>query len=99
MELGVPQLLEFPLAKLVPFTEHPDTIRRGGVASTIKNCAFHSPAHQAYLTEESSAIVIPPSTEAAPGMNVLPRVLLPLAGPEEIEVDVEAFISVFTLVF
>jgi hypothetical protein len=28
--------LEYALAKLVPFTEHKNTIRRGGVASTIK---------------------------------------------------------------
>ncbi|KAG6334564.1 hypothetical protein ID866_4519 [Astraeus odoratus] len=28
--------LEYPLAKIVAFTEHNDTIRRGGVASTIK---------------------------------------------------------------
>ena len=28
--------LEYPLSQLVVFTEHPDTIRRGGVASTIK---------------------------------------------------------------
>ena len=27
---------EVALASLIPFTEHPDTIRRGGVASTIK---------------------------------------------------------------
>jgi hypothetical protein len=29
-------VLEYPLAKLVVFTEHPDLIRRGGVVSTIK---------------------------------------------------------------
>lgn len=28
--------LEYPLAKLVVFTEHKDLIRRGGVASTLK---------------------------------------------------------------
>lgn len=28
--------LEYPLAKLVAFTEHKDTIRRGGVASSLK---------------------------------------------------------------
>lgn len=28
--------LEYPLSKLLAFTEHKDTIRRGGVASTIK---------------------------------------------------------------
>jgi hypothetical protein len=28
--------LEYPLSKLVVFTEHPDLIRRGGIASLIK---------------------------------------------------------------
>jgi hypothetical protein len=28
--------MEYPLAKMVVFTEHEDLIRRGGVASTIK---------------------------------------------------------------
>jgi hypothetical protein len=28
--------VEYPLAKLVVFTEHKDTIRRGGVSSLIK---------------------------------------------------------------
>jgi hypothetical protein len=28
--------VEYPLSKLVVFTEHKDTIRRGGVASLIK---------------------------------------------------------------
>jgi hypothetical protein len=35
---GVPPGPEFPLSKLVAFTEHSDVIRRGGVASLIK-CA------------------------------------------------------------
>ena len=34
--------LEFPLSKIVAFTEHKDTIRRGGVASTIKSVNFAS---------------------------------------------------------
>ena len=29
-------ILEYPLAKLLVFTEHKDSIRRGGVAATIK---------------------------------------------------------------
>jgi len=28
--------LEFPLSQLTAFTEHPDTIRRGGVDAVIK---------------------------------------------------------------
>jgi hypothetical protein len=28
--------MEYPLAKLISFTEHPNMIRRGGVASVVK---------------------------------------------------------------
>ncbi|KAI0832011.1 DUF383-domain-containing protein [Trametes gibbosa] len=79
--------LEYPLAKLLAFTEHKDMIRRGGVASTIKNCAFHTPAHRALLTGEDERVTVPPSTIAAPGIDVLPYVLLPLAGPEEFDLE------------
>lgn len=30
---------------------------------------------------------VPPSTQNAPGMDVLPAILLPLAGPEEFDLD------------
>ncbi|KAI0630607.1 DUF383-domain-containing protein [Trametes polyzona] len=79
--------LEYPLSKLLAFTEHKDTIRRGGVASTIKNCAFHTPAHRALLSSESEKVTVPPSTVAAPGIDILPYVLLPLAGPEEFDLE------------
>ncbi|KIJ55210.1 hypothetical protein M422DRAFT_23824 [Sphaerobolus stellatus SS14] len=79
--------LEYPISKLIPFTEHADTIRRGGVASTIKNCAFHTPAHRALLLGEETKVRIPPSRISAPGINVLPAILLPLAGPEELDLE------------
>ncbi|KAI0077761.1 DUF383-domain-containing protein [Panus rudis PR-1116 ss-1] len=79
--------LEYPLAKLLVFTEHKDTIRRGGVASTLKNCAFHVHAHRAMLSPDTEKVSVPPSTVEAPGMNVLPYILLPLAGPEEFDLD------------
>ncbi|KAI0357988.1 DUF383-domain-containing protein [Trametes cingulata] len=79
--------LEYPLSKLLAFTEHKDTIRRGGVASTIKNCAFHTPAHRALLAGEDEKVTVPPSTVAAPGIDILPYVLLPLAGPEEFDLE------------
>jgi len=79
--------LEYPLTKLLVFTEHPDTIRRGGVASTMKNCAFHIPGHKALLSSESEMIAVPPSTAKAPGMEILPYLLLPLAGPEEFDLE------------
>jgi hypothetical protein len=36
LKLEVAGQVEYPLAKLVVFTEHEDTIRRGGVSSLIK---------------------------------------------------------------
>jgi len=78
---------EYPLSKLVPFTEHTDTIRRGGVVSVIKNCAFHVPAHRALLSSEEAEVVIPPLELYAPGINLLPAILLPLAGPEEFDTE------------
>ncbi|PPQ97870.1 hypothetical protein CVT26_013039 [Gymnopilus dilepis] len=79
--------LEYPLAKIVVFTEHKDTIRRGGVASAIKNCAFNAPAHKAILSPESVQVAVPPSTVTAPGIDALPYILLPLAGPEEFDLE------------
>ncbi|KAH9943846.1 DUF383-domain-containing protein [Amylocystis lapponica] len=79
--------LEYPLSKILAFTEHKDTIRRGGVASTLKNCAFHVQAHRALLAPDSTRIAIPPATLEAPGLDVLPYVLLPLAGPEEFDLE------------
>ncbi|KAH7885751.1 hypothetical protein F5I97DRAFT_1875120 [Phlebopus sp. FC_14] len=78
---------EYPLAKIVVFTEHGDTIRRGGVASTLKNCAFHAPAHRAILSPDTEAVEVSPSTILAPGVDALPYLLLPLAGPEELDLE------------
>lgn len=58
-----------PITKLAVFTEHDSHVRRKGVVSTIKNIAFHIPSHPVLLSPE--------------GVNILPYVLLPLAGPEE----------------
>ncbi|KAI5290300.1 hypothetical protein KEM54_001916 [Ascosphaera aggregata] len=58
-----------PVTKLTVFTEDPSHIRRKGVASTLKNIAFEIDEHPNLLAES--------------GVNVLPYILLPLAGPEE----------------
>ncbi|KAJ7230446.1 hypothetical protein GGX14DRAFT_583247 [Mycena pura] len=79
--------VEYPLAKLVAFTEHKDIIRRGGVTSTIKNCVFHAPAHKAVLSPDSVRVSVPPSTSVAAGIDALPYILLPLAGPEEMDLE------------
>lgn len=61
-----------PIAKVLVFTEKYDSrIRREGVASTIKNSLFDSTRHLELLTNEK--------------INLLPYILLPLAGPEEID--------------
>ncbi|TKA41675.1 hypothetical protein B0A55_13630, partial [Friedmanniomyces simplex] len=61
-----------PLTKLVVFTEHKSTIRRRGVANTIKNTAFNVHDHARLLAEQSDD-----------GVGVLPYLLLPLMGDEE----------------
>jgi hypothetical protein len=62
-----------PLAKLIVFTEHKSTVRRKGVASTIKNVAFDIPSHPSFLSEDD--------------INALPYLLLPLTGNEEYDED------------
>ncbi|KLO13247.1 DUF383-domain-containing protein [Schizopora paradoxa] len=80
--------LEFPLSQIISFTEHPDTIRRGGVDGVIKHCAFHVPSHRVMLSEETEMVAASSSSAlSAPGINVLPYILLPLAGPEEFDLD------------
>ncbi|KAJ5774660.1 Oligopeptide transporter OPT superfamily [Penicillium paradoxum] len=59
-----------PITKLTVFTEHRSDIRRKGVASTIKNVAFEVDSHPMLFAED--------------GANLLPYLLLPLAGPEEL---------------
>ncbi|KAI5288015.1 hypothetical protein KEM52_001339 [Ascosphaera acerosa] len=58
-----------PITKLTVFTEDPSAVRRKGVASTLKNVAFELAKHPYLLAEDEA--------------NVLPYILLPLAGPEE----------------
>ncbi|KAJ5550726.1 hypothetical protein N7461_005424 [Penicillium sp. DV-2018c] len=65
-----------PITKLTVFTEHKSDVRRKGVASTIKNVAFEVDKHPMLFDED--------------GANLLPYLLLPLAGPEEMsEEDLE----------
>eukprot|EP00039_Didymoeca_costata_P007176 m.97062 g.97062 ORF g.97062 m.97062 type:complete len:377 (-) comp13575_c0_seq5:40-1170(-) len=61
------------LQKLLPFTLNQDSIiRRGGVISTIRNCCFSSGDHEWLLSDE---------------VDILPHILLPLIGPEELDED------------
>ncbi|KAL2915449.1 Protein hgh1 [Polyrhizophydium stewartii] len=60
------------LSKLVVFTEHSDTMRRGGVVSAIKNCCYG-----ASVAKHGEDVLF--SEE----LNLLVYLLLPLAGPED----------------
>ncbi len=62
-----------PLTKLKVFTEHKSDVRRKGVASTLKNVAFDVPSHTSFLSESD--------------INILPYLLLPLAGNESYDED------------
>ncbi|KAI9836054.1 MAG: hypothetical protein M1819_001665 [Sarea resinae] len=71
-----------PITKLTPFTEHASTIRRAGVASTLKNVAFAIPSHPTLLSSSPNS-----------GANLLPYILLPITGPEDYpEDDVDAML-------
>lgn len=59
-----------PITKLTVFTEHSSVVRRKGVASTLKNVAFEVNSHPMLFAEDAA--------------NLLPYLLLPLAGPEEL---------------
>lgn len=62
-----------PITKLLVFTEHKSTIRRRGVANTVKNVCFDVPSHSSLLASESED----------DGIGALPYILLPLMGSEE----------------
>ena len=54
------------LGRLLPFTEYlGSTVRRGGAIGSIRNCCFDVSIHEMLLTK----------------MDILSRLLLPLAGP------------------
>ncbi|KAJ1679351.1 Protein hgh1, partial [Spiromyces aspiralis] len=61
------------ITKLIVFSEHKDLIRRGGVATAMKNVCFEKAYHSEILSED--------------GINMLPYILLPLCGPEEYDID------------
>ncbi|XP_041348916.1 protein HGH1 homolog [Gigantopelta aegis] len=61
------------LQRLLPFTEFSDSkIRRAGIIGVLKNCCFETDFHEWLLGDH---------------VDILPRLLLPLAGPEEFDDD------------
>ena len=69
-----------PLTKLTPLTEHPSHVRRAGVASTIKNICFEIDNHAMLLS-------LPSSGDHSITADILPYILLPLCGPEDLDAD------------
>lgn len=99
---SAPPANEYPVARIMAFTEHPDLIRRGGVISALKNILFLKSAHK--------LLIAPPPASASTGnekddllagalratsrppssIDVLPFLLLPLIdGAELAQVDFE----------
>lgn len=40
------------------------------------------------MSSDTDEVAVPPSTSVAPGIDALPYILLPLAGPEELDLEV-----------
>lgn len=52
-----------------------------------RNCCFNVVGHQAMLTPEGTKVAVE-GAKPTSGVDVLPYILFPLAGPEELEPDV-----------
>lgn len=62
------------LLRLLPYTTYQKSIiRRGGIIGAIKNCCFNYDVHERLLL--------------SPEIDLLSRLLLPLAGPEEFDAE------------
>lgn len=66
---------DFPVRSLKIFTEHPNVIRRGGAISTLKTLCLLSASTDNHLLLVG---------EGEDKVDLLPCLLLPLAGPEEL---------------
>ncbi|KAK1331803.1 hypothetical protein QTO34_007479 [Cnephaeus nilssonii] len=61
--------------RLLPLTQYPDsTVRRGGVVGTLRNCCFE---HREWRRQGHHEWLL------GPEVDILPFLLLPLAGPED----------------
>ncbi|KAJ3772249.1 DUF383-domain-containing protein [Lentinula raphanica] len=94
--------VEYPLAHLLPFIDHPNVIRRGGVVSTIRNFSFNPRAHRALLAPSTTLVSITspssssshpsvssPTPASAPGLSALPLLLLPLSSSSLTDLDID----------
>jgi len=57
------------------------------VLTIYRNCSFNSKAHRAILSADTENVIVRPNKTAAPGIGALPYLLLPLAGPEEFDLE------------
>jgi hypothetical protein len=53
-----------------------------------RNCSFYAAGHRAILSPDSVVVSISPSKTTAPGIDALSYILLPLAGPDEFDLEV-----------
>ncbi|SNX83463.1 uncharacterized protein MEPE_02170 [Melanopsichium pennsylvanicum] len=95
---SVPAATEYPVARIMAFTEHPNLIRRGGVISTLKNILFIKSAHKLLVAppplrddeDEMLAGALRATTRPPSSIDILPYLLLPLCDGKELsEVDLE----------
>lgn len=93
-----PAATEYPVARIMAFTEHPNLIRRGGVISTLKNVLFVKSAHKLLVApppardgeDEMLAGALRATTRPPSSVDILPYLLLPLCDGKELsEVDLE----------
>ncbi|KAJ9478479.1 Protein HGH1 [Pseudozyma hubeiensis] len=93
-----PAATEYPVARIMAFTEHPNLIRRGGVISTLKNVLFVKSAHKLLVApppvrdgeDDMLAGALRATTRPPSSVDILPYLLLPLCdGKELAEVDLE----------
>ena len=63
------------ISKLLAFTDYQHShVRRGGIIGTLRNCCFETSSHEWLLKDDN-------------GIDILPRLLLPLAGPTPSDMD------------
>ncbi|KAJ3772250.1 hypothetical protein FB446DRAFT_788857 [Lentinula raphanica] len=102
--------VKYPLAHLLPFIDHPNVIRRGGMVSTIRNFSFNPRAHRALLSPSTTLVSItsPSSSSSssssptqipasAPGLSALPLLLLPLSSSSLTDLDLDLLPSALQL--
>lgn len=97
-----PPAKEFPVARIMVYTEHPDLIRRGGVISSLKNILFVKSAHKLLIAppaidtrregkeDDLLAGALRATSRPPSSIDILPYLLLPLCDGKELsKLDME----------